>query len=190
MTELSGRHTEGRQTVSNCKNSTAPTGSCLRSRVREVIARPARVEAARQEVLPALSFQNVETPWSHERCEVCAVLSARFIRNESVGFSDVDSFLRNHRGTGLNIFSVGETALRAFATEVCSVCDPKQCCSGTCRLSHLIARSMQARFVFLLRAIQAHVPAVFVDKTTKVICQGLTGKNGTFHTEQVSGTGI
>jgi hypothetical protein len=26
---------------------------------------------------------------------------------------------------------------------------------------------------------------VFVDKNTKVICQGLTGKNGTFHTEQV-----
>lgn len=31
----------------------------------------------------------------------------------------------------------------------------------------------------------AQEPAVFVDKTTKVICQGLTGKNGTFHTEQV-----
>lgn len=27
--------------------------------------------------------------------------------------------------------------------------------------------------------------AVFVDKNTKVICQGITGKNGTFHTEQV-----
>ena len=26
---------------------------------------------------------------------------------------------------------------------------------------------------------------MFVDKNTKVICQGLTGKNGTFHTEQV-----
>jgi succinyl-CoA synthetase alpha subunit len=28
------------------------------------------------------------------------------------------------------------------------------------------------------------VPAVFVDKNTRVICQGITGKNGTFHTEQ------
>lgn len=27
-------------------------------------------------------------------------------------------------------------------------------------------------------------PAVFLDKNTKVICQGMTGKNGTFHTEQ------
>ncbi|WIA42634.1 hypothetical protein OEZ86_008607 [Tetradesmus obliquus] len=31
---------------------------------------------------------------------------------------------------------------------------------------------------------QAAQPAVFVDKNTKVICQGITGKNGTFHTEQ------
>ncbi|EFJ41739.1 succinate-coa ligase alpha chain, succinyl-CoA synthetase mitochondrial precursor [Volvox carteri f. nagariensis] len=30
----------------------------------------------------------------------------------------------------------------------------------------------------------AYNPAVFVDKNTKVICQGITGKNGTFHTEQ------
>ncbi|CAK9139498.1 unnamed protein product [Ilex paraguariensis] len=27
-------------------------------------------------------------------------------------------------------------------------------------------------------------PAVFVDKNTRVICQGITGKNGTFHAEQ------
>lgn len=31
---------------------------------------------------------------------------------------------------------------------------------------------------------QASTAAVFVDKNTKVICQGLTGKTGTFHTEQ------
>ncbi|KAG8498219.1 hypothetical protein CXB51_007351 [Gossypium anomalum] len=33
-------------------------------------------------------------------------------------------------------------------------------------------------------AAPAPQPAVFIDKNTRVICQGITGKNGTFHTEQ------
>ncbi|KAL4361541.1 hypothetical protein GQ457_04G004950 [Hibiscus cannabinus] len=33
-------------------------------------------------------------------------------------------------------------------------------------------------------AAPAPQPAVFVDKNTRIICQGITGKNGTFHTEQ------
>ena len=37
---------------------------------------------------------------------------------------------------------------------------------------------------FAAAATAAPSPAVFVDKSTRVICQGITGKNGTFHTEQ------
>ncbi|GLT72386.1 hypothetical protein SLA2020_443250 [Shorea laevis] len=31
---------------------------------------------------------------------------------------------------------------------------------------------------------QPPLPVVFVDKNTRVICQGITGQNATFHTEQ------
>lgn len=38
-----------------------------------------------------------------------------------------------------------------------------------------------------LTYIDQQAPAVFVDKNTKVICQGFTGKNGTFHSQHVWG---
>lgn len=47
---------------------------------------------------------------------------------------------------------------------------------GRCQVEEEMAIMIQVRKMSL--------PAVFVDKTTRVICQGLTGKNGTFHTEQ------
>ncbi|GJN32858.1 hypothetical protein PR202_gb21397 [Eleusine coracana subsp. coracana] len=55
------------------------------------------------------------------------------------------------------------------------------------RASHLLgstaSRLLHARG-FAAAAAAAPSPAVFVDKSTRVICQGITGKNGTFHTEQ------
>jgi len=43
---------------------------------------------------------------------------------------------------------------------------------------------LPARTRVLLSQRYASTAAVFVDKNTRVICQGLTGKQGTFHTEQ------
>jgi hypothetical protein len=37
---------------------------------------------------------------------------------------------------------------------------------------------------FAAVAAAVPLPAVFVDKSTRVICQGIMGKNSTFHTEQ------
>uniref|UniRef100_A0A0D9X0R1 Succinate--CoA ligase [ADP-forming] subunit alpha, mitochondrial n=1 Tax=Leersia perrieri TaxID=77586 RepID=A0A0D9X0R1_9ORYZ len=59
--------------------------------------------------------------------------------------------------------------------------------ASTRRASQLLgsaaSRLLQARG-FAAAAAAAPSPAVFVDKSTRVICQGITGKNGTFHTEQ------
>ncbi len=48
------------------------------------------------------------------------------------------------------------------------------------------ARAAVLASLLKLHALFQAQPAVFLDKNTKVICQGMTGKNGTFHTEQVT----
>ncbi len=48
------------------------------------------------------------------------------------------------------------------------------------------ARAAVLASLLNVHAIIQAQPAVFLDKNTKVICQGMTGKNGTFHTEQVT----
>lgn len=50
------------------------------------------------------------------------------------------------------------------------------------RLSSSAAPAAHSRYYGSSAA--ASQPAVFVDKNTRVLCQGITGKNGTFHTEQ------
>ena len=53
--------------------------------------------------------------------------------------------------------------------------------STMCSMTTTTTRTANARFA---STASSSTPAVFVDENTKVICQGLTGKNGTFHTEQ------
>uniref|UniRef100_A0A803QJ76 Succinate--CoA ligase [ADP-forming] subunit alpha, mitochondrial n=1 Tax=Cannabis sativa TaxID=3483 RepID=A0A803QJ76_CANSA len=52
------------------------------------------------------------------------------------------------------------------------------------RPSSLLSSPAKAHSLRHYAAAPPPPPAVFVDKNTRVICQGITGKNGTFHTEQ------
>merc|ERR1712164_36532 len=51
----------------------------------------------------------------------------------------------------------------------------------SCMLSRFASRQL---FATGRRCFATKGPAVFIDKNTKLICQGFTGKQGTFHSEQ------
>lgn len=71
-------------------------------------------------------------------------------------------------------------AIGAAAAKLCSQPRPLHApASLSSSPSHSL--SSQSRH---FAAAPAPPPPVFVDKNTRVICQGITGKNGTFHTEQ------
>ncbi|CAM6106381.1 unnamed protein product [Calypogeia fissa] len=56
---------------------------------------------------------------------------------------------------------------------------------GVARLVDNSRQSVPAGYGGQVRSMGTHSPPpVFVDKNTRVICQGITGKTGTFHTEQ------
>ncbi|KAI9175129.1 hypothetical protein LWI28_027806 [Acer negundo] len=74
-------------------------------------------------------------------------------------------------------------ARQAVAKLIGSIASRKPSSSSSSSLlsSSSTAAASQSRHYAVAAAAQ---PAVFVDKNTRIICQGITGKNGTFHTEQ------
>lgn len=62
----------------------------------------------------------------------------------------------------------------------------KAACTYLTSCNYCLSRSAEGLHAYDTNSVHAQAePAVFLDKNTKVICQGITGRNGTFHTEQV-----